>query len=239
MMNDRNEVWYVRSEEGMVYGPTDIATLTTWAQEGRIEPSGHISKDRKSWVPAQLMKELEMCWVIEAKPGKFFGPFNRQVVIRLSRNGEIPEGANVYLKYPLDVEKDPEPVVIEKVVEKRVEVPVEVEKIVERVVEKRIEVPVEKIVERIVEKRVEVPVEVEKIVERIVEVEPPARHEIVEPEVVDAVAAQPPPPKVGGIFKNVNPSKLAALEAAAQRELMAVGKHGMPKSISSLFLRRK
>lgn len=221
MMNDRNEVWYVRSEEGMVYGPTDIATLTTWAQEGRIEPSGHISKDRKSWVPAQLMKELEMCWVIEAEPGKFFGPFNRQVVIRLSRNGEISEGANVYLKYPLDVEKDPEPVVIEKVVEKRVEV------------------PVEKIVERIIEKRVEVPVEVEKIVERIVEVEPPARHEIVEPEVIDAVAAQPPPPKVGGIFKNVNPSKLAALEAAAQRELMAVGKHGMPKSISSLFLRRK
>ena len=47
-----------------------------------------------------------------------------------------------------------------KVVEKRVEVPVE--KIVEKVVEKRIEVPVEKIVEKIVEKvvekRVEVPV---------------------------------------------------------------------------------
>ena len=49
---------------------------------------------------------------------------------------------------------------MEKVVEKRVEVPVE--KIVEKVVEKRVEVPVEKIVEKIVEKvvekRVEVPV---------------------------------------------------------------------------------
>ena len=52
-----------------------------------------------------------------------------------------------------------------KVVEKRVEVPVE------KVVEKRVEVPVEKIVEKIVEKRVEVPVEkiVEKIVEKVVE----------------------------------------------------------------------
>ena len=41
---------------------------------------------------------------------------------------------------------------VEKIVEKRVEVPVEkvVEKIVEKVVEKRIEVPVEKIVEKIV-----------------------------------------------------------------------------------------
>ena len=59
--------------------------------------------------------------------------------------------------------------VSDKVVEKRVEVPVE--KIVEKVVEKRIEVPVEKIVEKIVEKRVEVPVEkiVEKIVEKVVE----------------------------------------------------------------------
>ena len=55
--------------------------------------------------------------------------------------------------------------VSDKVVEKRVEVPVE------KIVEKRIEVPVEKIVEKIVEKRVEVPVEkiVEKIVEKVVE----------------------------------------------------------------------
>jgi predicted flap endonuclease-1-like 5' DNA nuclease len=70
---------------------------------------------------------------------------------------------------------------IEKIVEKRVEVPVEkiVEKIVEKrvevpvekIVEKRVEVPVEKIVEKIVEKRVEVPVE--KIVEKIVEVPAP------------------------------------------------------------------
>jgi predicted flap endonuclease-1-like 5' DNA nuclease len=66
---------------------------------------------------------------------------------------------------------------VEKIVEKRVEVPVD--KIVEKIVEKRVEVPVEKIVEKIVEKKVEVPVEkivekrvevpVEKIVEKIVE----------------------------------------------------------------------
>ena len=60
--------------------------------------------------------------------------------------------------------------VVEKIVEKRVEVPVE--KVVEKIVEKRVEVPVEKVVEKIVEKRVEVPVEkvVEKIVEKRVEV---------------------------------------------------------------------
>lgn len=66
---------------------------------------------------------------------------------------------------------------VERIVEKRVEVPVEriVEVPVERIVEKRVEIPVDRIVEvpveRIVEKRVEVPVEriVEVPVERIVE----------------------------------------------------------------------
>lgn len=64
----------------------------------------------------------------------------------------------------------PKEKIVEKIVEKRVEVPVE------KIVEKRVEVPVEKIVEKrvevpvekIVEKRVEVPVE--KIVEKIVKV---------------------------------------------------------------------
>ena len=66
---------------------------------------------------------------------------------------------------------------VERIVEKRVEVPVEriVEVPVERIVEKRVEVPVERIVEvpveRIVEKRVEVPVDriVEVPVDRIIE----------------------------------------------------------------------
>ena len=60
--------------------------------------------------------------------------------------------------FPLEI---PKPFVVEKVVEKRVEVPVD------RVVEKRVEVPVEKVVER----RVEVPVEVVKYVDRMVPVE--------------------------------------------------------------------
>ena len=63
----------------------------------------------------------------------------------------------------------------EKIVERRVEVPIETIKYVDRTVEKRVEVPVEvvKFVDRPVEKRVEVPVEriqyIERPVERIVE----------------------------------------------------------------------
>ena len=217
----KTDGWYVRSENGSVYGPTDRASLVIWAQEGRIEPTGFVSSDRKEWIPAQLMPELEMKWVVEAEPGKFFGPFNRAALVRLAESGAIPEGANIYRRHELPVDRDPDPVVVEKRVEvpvekivvKRVEVPVE--KIVEKIVEKRVEVPVEKIVEKIVE------VPVEKIVEKIIEVEPPARTAIVAPDVVEAVAVRPPEPSFGGIFKGADREHLAALEAAARRELAA------------------
>ena len=177
------EEWYVRSSDGNVYGPTDRASLRAWAQEGRIEPSGFVSNDRRNWMSAPLMAELEMKWVVEPELGKFFGPFNRDVVSRLSVTGAIPRGARIYRMHELPVDQDPAPQVVEKIVEKRVEVPVE------KVVEKRVEVPVEKVVEKdvpvtvekvvvkevpvekIVEKRVEVPVE--KIVEKVVVKEVP------------------------------------------------------------------
>jgi len=69
--------------------------------------------------------------------------------------------------FPLEI---PKPFVVEKVIEKRVEVPVD------RIVEKRVEVPVDRIIEkrvevpvdRVVEKRVVLPAEVIKYVDRMV-----------------------------------------------------------------------
>ena len=224
MVDERK--WYVRTEDGKVYGPADVTSLSLWAQDGRIEPAAFVSQDRKSWVPAQLMPELEMKWLVEVEPGKVFGPFNRAVVIRLSREGELPPEAKIYRLHEFAITEDPPPVekIVEKIVEKRVEVPVE--KIVEKIVEKRVEVPVEKIVQKIVEKRVEVPVE--KIVEKIVEVEPPPRTEIVVAEVVEPVAAMPPPKAPGAVFKDLGRSQLAALEAAARNELANAKRNRMP-----------
>ena len=208
MVDERK--WYVRTEDGKVYGPADVTSLSLWAQDGRIEPAAFVSQDRKSWVPAQLMPELEMKWLVEVEPGKVLGPFNRAVVIRLSREGELPPEAKIYRLHEFAITEDPPPV----------------EKIVEKIVEKRVEVPVEKIVEKIVEKRVAVPVE--KIVEKIVEVEPPPRTEIVVAEVVEPVAAMPPPKAPGAVFKDLGRSQLAALEAAARNELANAKRNRMP-----------
>ena len=279
------ETWYVKSADGSVYGPTDRASLVQWAREGRIDPSGFVSCDRVSWLQAPLMPELEMSWVVETEVGKFYGPFNRAVVVRLAAAGSIPPGANIYRRHDLPPGQDPAPervevpvekivekevrveVPVEKIVEKevRVEVPVEkivekevrvevpVEKIVEKevrvevpvekIVEKevRVEVPVEKIVEKVVEKvvekevRVEVPVE--KIVERVIEIAPPPSG-AAEAEPMGAARVAPPEPKFGGIFKGADRARMAALEAAARRELSAAKRGGFG-GVNRFFSRRK
>ena len=198
MMNSKE--WFVRTEDGKVYGPADVAALVAWAKDGRIEPSSFLSKDRLNWMPVQLMPELEMEWLVETEPGKVFGPFNRALVISLYATKSVPDTAKAYRLHKFPVDQDPPPVEVEKVVEKVVEV------------------PVEKIVEKVVEKVVEVPVE--KIVEKIVEVEPPPRTEIVVPEVVEPIAGAPPARKPGSLFGRLDRDKLAALEAAAEREIV-------------------
>ena len=274
-MIDNKPSWYVKSEDGKVYGPATVESLVTWAKDGRIQPTGFLSQNRIDWQPSYLMPELEMKWFVEPEPGKAFGPFNREFVDHLLADGSAGPDAKVYCQ-PEEADEAEEPAekVVEKVVEKIVEVPVEkiVEKVVEKVVEvpvekvvekvvtvpvekvieKFVEVPVEKIVEKVVEKevRVEVPVEkivekivevpVEKIVEKVVEVEvsrPVVIPEVVEPVPVSPIdSAPPPPPSPGAIFKGMNRSSLAALEAAARRELAKGRRFG---KVGEIFGRKK
>jgi len=167
-----------------------------------VEPSSSLSKDRIKWTPAQLMPELEMKWLVEIEPGKPLGPYNRKFLIASCADGSLPATAKVYRLHEFPVDQDPPPVVVEKIVEKRVEVPVE----------------------KIVEKIVEVPVE--KIVEKIVEVEKPPRTTVVVPEVVEPSGNEPPRRAGGaGLFGDVSRSGLEALEQAARRELAAAGKN--------------
>ena len=190
-------------EDGKVYGPAGIKSLVEWAKDGRVEPTSFVSQDRKSWRPAQTMPELEMKWLVETEPGKVFGPFNRAVVIGLFKDDGVAKTAKAYRLHEFAVDEDPPPV--EKIVEKEV------------IKEVRVEVPVE--VEKIVEKEV--------IKEVRVEVPPPARTELVVAEVVEPIADTPPPRAPGSIFGNASREQLAALEAAARRELSSANRRHM------------
>ncbi len=214
-----SDTWYLRTQDE-TFGPETKERLLEWAQMGRIQPGQEISSDGENWLPATEIDFLDMRWSIDIGDGVPRGPFNKVAAQALLNSGRLPRGSKLVevrretpdiqqptsdtreAEVPADIRQatadnrgaqPAQPRVIEKIVEKRVEVPVEkivekrvevpVEKIVEKrvevpvekIVEKRVEVPVEKIVEvpveRIVEKRVEVPVE--KIVEKRVEVQDP------------------------------------------------------------------
>ena len=169
--------WFLRTQDE-TFGPETEERLVEWAKLGRIQPGQEISDDEIVWRRVEEVPFLDMRFSIDPGDGNPRGPFNRAAAEALLASGRLPPSATlVETRAPFPVETEAaaesgsEPVadgataaeavkVVEKVVEKRVEVPVE------KIVEKVVEVPVEKVVEKIVEKRVEVPVE--KVVEKVV-----------------------------------------------------------------------
>ena len=190
--------WYLRTQDE-TFGPESEEKLVEWARLGRIQPGQEISEDNEVWRRVEDVPFLDMRFSIDLGDGNPRGPFNRAAAEALLASGRLPPTATmVESREPFDApapidapepqsepEPQPEPAPqvatsqVEpepKVVEKIVEVPVE------KIVEKIVEVPVEKIVEKEVVK--EVPVEVEKIVEKEVIKEVPVE-KIVEKVVVD------------------------------------------------------
>ena len=184
------EKWYLRTIDE-TFGPVTGEKLVEWARLGRIQPGQEISDDNLVWRKVEEVPFLDMRFSIDIGDGNPRGPFNRAAAEALLASGRLPMTAAIVESRPpfeeaasgeaaveetrgaepQPAEPEPEPVppdegvrVIEKVVEKVVEVPVE------KIVEKVVEVPVEKIVEKVVEKIVEVekPVEVIREVEKIV-----------------------------------------------------------------------
>ena len=148
------DTWYLRTQDE-TFGPETKSRLIEWAQMGRIQPGQEISPDGENWKPATEMDFLDMRWSIDIGDGRPRGPFNKVAAQALLDSGRLPRGSRLVEVKP-DVDEDdyaePEaaeddvvaddgradretsPRIIEKIVEKRVEVPVE------KIVEKRVEV---------------------------------------------------------------------------------------------------
>ena len=85
--------WYLKMNDGTIYGPADLNRLQAWARGGRVAPSGQISSDLKSWVPASRMPELGMEWLVEVEQGQYYGPFHPDVIRDLIAQKRIPASA--------------------------------------------------------------------------------------------------------------------------------------------------
>ena len=87
--NAEEKKWKIRDAEGKVFGPATLESLKAWARDGRLAEGQELSCDDETWLPVDSMPELEMDWVTELAPGKFFGPVNRDAMKEFIRNGDV------------------------------------------------------------------------------------------------------------------------------------------------------
>ena len=160
--------WYLRTQDE-TFGPETEAKLVEWAKLGRIQPGQEISDDNIEWRRVEDVPFLDMRFSIDIGDGNPRGPFHRAAAEALLASGRLPMTASlVETRAPFEKEEEAEKVEeVEEAEELEETAPAaeesqEAEGIVEKIVEKVVEVPVEKIVEKIVE------VPVEKIVEKVV-----------------------------------------------------------------------
>ena len=88
--------WYVKNSDGMVFGPVNDSKLLEWVREGRVDPFAGISNDLQKWRLASLEPALEMDWIVENEPGRFYGPTHRAVVDDLLKSGSLAPTCRIY-----------------------------------------------------------------------------------------------------------------------------------------------
>ena len=70
-MPESNKVsqWFMKIADDQIFGPVPITDLQDWARQGRVSPGYEVSSDKKSWIPAEDLPELEMVWLVELSGG--------------------------------------------------------------------------------------------------------------------------------------------------------------------------
>ncbi|MDA0322369.1 MAG: hypothetical protein O2923_06585 [Verrucomicrobia bacterium] len=87
-----SEVWFLKTDDGSVYGPVPFDELNTWAAQGRIAPGNQLSSDQSEWIAAESLAELDMVWVIEVAQDSQYGPLNMHALPELVNDGMIQPG---------------------------------------------------------------------------------------------------------------------------------------------------
>ena len=95
--------WFLRISSGVVFGPVPTKALRLWAEQGRVQPGNEISLDRKNWIPAPSLEELDIVWYLEDNQGNLTGPFNKRAAEKLIADGRVGEGTSIVHKDDADL----------------------------------------------------------------------------------------------------------------------------------------
>lgn len=230
--------WYVKNADGKVFGPVDDAKLLAWVKDGRVEPFAGLSHDLKTWKLASLEPSLEMDWIVENEPGRFYGPTHRAVIDDLINAKSLAETCRIY-RDDHGGAAEKEVIAAREEAEKAMaEVQAEAEKAMSELkaeAEKSLAAKDEELA-GLKESAAAYQARAEKSEARVAELEEKIakltatrkrewQTEVVEPEIV----SDDPPPTVRELFKPDRVQTLADLERQAQAELARMGAAGAKK----------
>ena len=81
--------WYLKKEDGDIYGPVAIQNLTHWSTEGRLSPQDQVSTNKESWQPVSELPELGMDWLVHLPGGEEYGPMHMMALAHLVDDGAV------------------------------------------------------------------------------------------------------------------------------------------------------
>jgi chromosome segregation ATPase len=85
----------MRTPDGAVYGPVDMATLCAWATDARIIPGCALSTDKADWRPVEAFPELRLNWMVQLPEGAAYGPLNLLALWALAEESSIQRGSTL------------------------------------------------------------------------------------------------------------------------------------------------
>ncbi len=230
--------WYVKNDDGKVFGPADDAKILSWVKEGRIDPFAGVSNDLKTWKLASLEPSFEMDWIIENDPGQFYGPTHRAVVDDLVNSGALSSSCRIYRDYH-DGSAEKEAAAARAAAEQAMaEVKADAERMMselkaeaERAIAAK-DAELASVRSELECAKVEAErsaLRIDSLENKIVSLAETKKREwcteVVEPEIV----SEEPPSAVQDMFRLGRPQSLADLERRAQAELARMGAPGAKK----------
>ena len=81
--------WYLRKDDGVMFGPVPETALRQWAADGRIGPDDALSQDQAVWTQAPDVPVLGMDWMVELDDGSRYGPIHLLALRELMEDGSI------------------------------------------------------------------------------------------------------------------------------------------------------
>ena len=90
-----SQSWFLKTDDGPVYGPIKMSVLCDWAGQGRVAPGDLISSDQKQWIKAETLEDLGLNWVVELKNGQAYGPIHLHAIRDLVVDGVVISSAKI------------------------------------------------------------------------------------------------------------------------------------------------